>query len=700
MTATTESPATLWWQHPFRMFQTNLREIDAGLDVERCWTSSRSYGANAWLISAGGILSYYPTDLPFQTRNPYLASCGNRRPDRRCRARRASARGLQAAGPDGLLEGRPPPVAEEHPEWCFVDRNGNPQVYSGLISVCPSGEYYQENCSPALDEVIDRYPVDGFFFNWFGSTKSTTEGVQRRLPVPQPASAPSRRTAARTPAAGLARRRRTTAAWRTFAAATLDDLTDRLRAPHRHSAPGCAAVSAGHGGHHLPRGEQRARARALAPRAPARRSARPKAHRPDVPVLVNSVAFMDMPYRLAGEEPDQFAQYLVQTISRGGNPSTYIMGTPEVIDYECLDIGREITRFHREHADVYDNLVSTASVALIQPDGLRRSPEQVASATSEFQGLYLALQERHIPFDVLQEGKIADRANGRYGLGQYQAIVLPDLGVLDDDVVAALDLFVTEGGAMVTTGSSGFDRDRPQLAASPVARRLASRETVESVRSLHLGVEVGSRTLPVPVIGAFHVVEPHPDAITGLPAISRAPYGPPEKCHGHLSLDHPGLVDGTRGGRGVVVMPWTVGRGYREVGLSAHRDLFVDILTNVAPGVALDDLPAGVPPLPEALEIVPGHSDAGYVIHLINRSGDADQRFRKPVTIRGAVLTIDSGTQRVTALKAGIELPAEPKDGRMIVQLPDIDLFEVLLVEFSPPIVRNVVQTLDQDGAA
>ena len=34
MTTAFETPATSWWQHPFRMFQTNLREIDAGLDVE------------------------------------------------------------------------------------------------------------------------------------------------------------------------------------------------------------------------------------------------------------------------------------------------------------------------------------------------------------------------------------------------------------------------------------------------------------------------------------------------------------------------------------------------------------------------------------------------------------------------------------------------------------------------------------------
>src|SRR5918999_3146720 len=63
----------LWWTRPFRMFQTNIREIDAGLDVERVLGQIVDYGANAWLISAGGIVSNYPTRLEHQSPNPVLA---------------------------------------------------------------------------------------------------------------------------------------------------------------------------------------------------------------------------------------------------------------------------------------------------------------------------------------------------------------------------------------------------------------------------------------------------------------------------------------------------------------------------------------------------------------------------------------------------------------------------------------------------
>jgi hypothetical protein len=39
--------AERWWERPFRVFQTNIREIDAGLDVDRVADDAVEFGANA-----------------------------------------------------------------------------------------------------------------------------------------------------------------------------------------------------------------------------------------------------------------------------------------------------------------------------------------------------------------------------------------------------------------------------------------------------------------------------------------------------------------------------------------------------------------------------------------------------------------------------------------------------------------------------
>ena len=63
-----------WWlNEPYRLVQTNLREIDArDFDIDVYVKSLQDMGANTVLINVGGIVANYYTDLEFQYRNPYL----------------------------------------------------------------------------------------------------------------------------------------------------------------------------------------------------------------------------------------------------------------------------------------------------------------------------------------------------------------------------------------------------------------------------------------------------------------------------------------------------------------------------------------------------------------------------------------------------------------------------------------------------
>ncbi|MFG1819479.1 alpha-amylase family protein [Kribbella sp. NPDC049174] len=662
----------LWWHEPFRMFQTNLREIDAGLDVEKVLDYLVEFGADTWLLSVGGILSNYPTDLDFQTRNPYLAErpSGDLVGDA---VKAAGRRGIRVMGRMDFskIDHR---RAEAHPDWCFVAPSGEHQVYNGLTSVCPSGDYYQARLFDVLDEVLDRYPIDGFFCNWMSFNEVDYSrrywGVchcvscERLYDKPLPEGKDSPRYDD----------------WQRFSKGVLADLTGRIRqhlADRRPEAPLVLGDQADIVFHEA----NNAVGRPLWHHRTSESVSAAKTYRPTVPVLANSVGFVDMPYRMASEDPNHFAQYLVQAIARGANPSTYIMGTPNVSPYTCLTVAIELTRFHRDHADVYTDLVPAAETLLVRPS---------SGSTAEFQGLYLSLLQCHIPYDVLPQERLGD-----VDLSRYRVVVLPDLGPVD----SVIDHYVDAGGAVVATGST-------RLACLPV-RQLASYDTEEATRSLHL--EGG-----VPVFGAFHVVEPAADAEVGLLSLSRAPYGPPEKCHGHVQLEHPGVIRsgghedpgvirgggredehgrgredghgrGREDGRGhqrghergreqqngpgrVVLLPWTVGRSYREVGLSVHREIFVDeVIKAGGPQVETD--------LPEQVEIVLGRSAAGTVVHLLNRSGDTDQRFAPPVRIGPAELRLPDGVREVQALRSGERLPVT--DGR--VRVPEIGLFEVLV---------------------
>ncbi|ABS03631.1 alpha-amylase family protein [Kineococcus radiotolerans] len=650
----------LWWYAPFRMYQTNLREIDADLDVDAVLDHIVAFGANAWLLNVGGIISNYPTRLSFQTPNPVLAQrpSGDLVGDA---VSAAHARGVRVmARMDFSKVARP--IAEAHPDWLYLDPAGQRQELNGLTSVCPSGAYYQEHLVHVLEEVLDHAPVDGFFFNWMGYGE--VDYAKRYRGVCQCLGCRRGFTAAH-PGQSLPTGPESPAypTWRRWSVAVIDGLLARARrtiATRRPEAP----LVMGHTADIVFHEANNAVGRSMWHHQTSESVSAAKSYRPHVPVLVNSVAFYDMPYRLVAEEPHVLAQYHLQAIARGANPSTYVMSFPGRLDYASLPAASRIVRFHRDHAEVYDHLVPAARTALIRPDPLA-VPEDDSDRGEEFRGLYEALLERHVPFDVVPAERLCELAGQ---LKRYRLLVLGDLGALPPASADVLEGFTAAGGRMLLTGSTGFVLDDPQLPSAGIGRRAAVLTGPEATWSSVVVPEEGS---PVPILGSFHTLETA--EVTAHRVLSRAPYGPPEKCYGHLELDTPAAVRSER----VTTLAMTPGRAYRASGLSGLRDLVADeALRLLAADVEI------VTDLPEQVEVVVGASRAGRVLHLRNLSGATRQSFHAPLPVRGSFLSYAGwpAGQRVRALVAGVELVAEADaDGRGRVQLPELDLFEVLV---------------------
>ena len=364
-----------------------------------------------------------------------------------------------------------------------------------------------------------------------------------------------------------------------------------------------------------------------------------------VELLVNSVALLDMPYRLVSEEPRMFEQYLLQAIARGGIPATYIMGTKDDFDYESLAAGSAVVRGHRDHEDLYAGLSPAARTAIVRPDPVKPSSPSRPSPRKSFRGIWTALLERHVPFDTLPENRLA--ALVRSGdLDRYALVaVLPDLRVLDDTAAKELDAYVARGGSLLLTGASGLDAERSQLESSGVGARLVSMDTPETTWSSAVVREDGGA---LPILGAFHVVRGRDGAEARMSVLSRAPYGPPEKCYGHLPLDHPARLDLAHGSGRTSALPWTPGRAYRETGLGGLGDVIAQAATDLL-GERLEietDLPAQV-------EVVVGRSEAGLVIHLRNLTGLRGQSFRVPPSRSPPGTTSRSDTTVSTGAPAG-----------------------------------------------
>ena len=63
-----------WWDgYPWRMIQTNLRQIDMeDMDAERFAQDLQDFGATVVTLNAAGIIASYDTKLDFHTKSDYL----------------------------------------------------------------------------------------------------------------------------------------------------------------------------------------------------------------------------------------------------------------------------------------------------------------------------------------------------------------------------------------------------------------------------------------------------------------------------------------------------------------------------------------------------------------------------------------------------------------------------------------------------
>jgi Hypothetical glycosyl hydrolase 6 len=654
-----------WWRAPFRMFQTNLRLIDADIHVDAVADTIAAHGADAWLVNTGGIYASYPSELGSQTANPHLhlRASGDLVADAITAAHARKLRYIARMDFSKVLDEQ----ASAHPDWLFLSADGHRQSFNGLITTCPSGAYFQAESFAILDDVLDRYPVDGFFFNWF--TFSERDYANRYIgPCHCPPCTEGFRasTGYRVPSGpGDA----TYAAWKTWSGQVLLDLSQRLRDHIHGRRPEAVLIlsdtsdlryeEANNALHRAPWRHQTGEDVSAA-----------LSRLPEVPVLVNCVSFIDFPYRMGAEDPERFAQYLIQALARGASISTYIMGPPGRIQYPSLGIAGEIMRYHRDAAEWYAGLRQNSPVLLVGP-GRHTGGDAVPDNVQEFRGVFAALQELHLPFDVVDARHLSAVEPAR--LGSYALLILANLSPLSADAAALIDEYVRRGGRLLATGSSGFEGDVCQLACSGILQ-IANGRSGADLLSSYIQTDAGT---VVPLHGDYHVPVIDELATTAMRVLRPAPYGPPEYCYGHRQSSDPGVVLMAFGAGRSAHVPWSIGRAYADIGTRNLRDVLAAVIGELVPagfGIATD--------LPEAVELVVGRGHRGDLIHLISHVHATSRSYADPVPLSGYRLKIaGGGNRRARSLVTGRDLTTVSEGGWLVIELPTLNRFDAIALE-------------------
>jgi hypothetical protein len=672
-----------WWNEPFSTVQTNIQEIDATMDVERVLDFIQDQGADTWLLNVGGIASFYPSDLPFQPEIPFLKERPTRDliGDAIAAASKRNVRVLARMDFSKVTA----KVAAEHPHWLFVSPTGKPQIYNTLYSTCPCGDYYQKRSFDIIDEVMDRYKIGGLFVNMFKFPQVDYSRVNHGV-----CQCENCKSAFASYAPGQDLPDGPTHAnypvWLRFSASVVQELTDRL-ARHVADKKQNAAMIISREAPIIYYEANNSFGREFWHHATGEGVSVYRTGMPASAVLVNSTCFVDMPYRMAGEQPEHFAQYLLQAIARGGNPSTYLMGAPGRIDYPNLPIAKTIQRFFLKNRALYNGYKPGSTVALLRPSALRKADPGYAASVAEFRGIYSALKEKHIPFDILGAELVA-RMWTAGDLSRYSVVIVPDIGDLGMAAATSLDDYVVAGGNVVLTGCGGVATDGTvELATAPSVMRSSATKSGMDLWATY----VTHRPQPdakhyqygegvVPVYGGYTSFVWKPNAATFGNVLPQAPYGPPEKCYGHIPSEEPCAVRYQIGTGSVLQIPWSIGQTYHEFGITTVRDCFFRMAG------ALFDAPIKAD-LPEQIELIAGSTSNSCVIHLLNQTGARRKSFGPHVPVSGGSLRIKDGAEACSLVTGGI-LNCHFEGDYLSIDLPTLELFDVLKISLKGSIDR------------
>jgi hypothetical protein len=634
--------APRWWMNePVRFLQTNLSETDSTVDPQALVAAVADFGANTFLMNMGGIVAQYPTRVPFHYPSAFLPARRDLFGDV---VREAHARRIRVVGRFDLSKTQKP-VYDAHPEWFFTRANGEPAIYNGLYSTCINGRYYREHALTILEEALDRYEVDGLFFNMFGNPSTDYSGVamgpcqcdacQSRYrakhgrEVPRVADEDYRRfmtESSREVASAIAaliHRQRPNAAFLTY----IQDHTDGIMS-ESNTAVG--------------------RALPMWPYSASDNVSRAIGSEPDKIAINLAMSFIDYPWRYAHVPQPEIQLRLYQNMAHGGPPAFVVSGPMAQQDRTGLLAARPIFQWHAKHEDLYVGQQNAARVLLL-----------TSGETASYRGFFRLLAEQHVPFAVSDNLRWIDDRSQR-----YEVVIVPGRPP------AELERYVRAGGRVLVAGTT---------APSMLASRGLERKKTQGYWRLHDRSRLPSLkdTDLLFIDGEYLELAPIDRPILTL--IPTAMFGPPEKVWGDkVETKTPGLVFAEHEKGRVAYIPWDVGALYYRHSSPGHAGLIADVLDALLPTGR--QIKTDAHPLVE-MTLMDQPSRGRTLIHLVNGTGHHDTAYFPPVELRNIRIELDRGITRARAVVLGTPLPISSTGRYRSVVLPTLKAYEVIVVE-------------------
>jgi len=703
MGAAENAKSSNWYDRPMRWAQLSFVEDDPGNYSQDFWIDYfKKVHADAALLDAGGCIAFYPTEVPLHYRSKWL---GNRDSfgDLAAACRELGMNVVARTDSHACHQD----VYDAHPDLIAVDENGNKRRHwadKDFWVTCALGPYNFEFMTTVHREIMTKYMPDSIFTNrWSGSGMCYCEHCLKNFREFSGLDLPRSRDP-KDPA------RLKYMEWhpqRLFELCRVWDSAIKEINPN-------ASYLANAGGGAMSELNMKTFAQ-LAPMAIADRQSRrglmapwaagmsAKEYRATMgmkPLAGLTCVGIDDNNRWKDSvtNGEEIRMWLVDGIAQNYHP-TFTKFNAKPYDMRWFGPVEQVFNWHYANEKYLRNEKSLARVGLVysQQTGAHYGfPDTRAKVEDAILGMYEALIEARIPFEMVHD-QLLDSEH----IGQFRTLILPNIACLSDAQCEQISTFVTNGGSIVATletslyNEAGARRSDFGLASlfgasfagqveGPMLNSYLNLQKDPSGKIHPLLAGLGDTTRIINGTHQVHVTA----AGDSLPAPLRIeptyPDLPMEAVYPRANAAHdPGVYLREVGKGRVVYFPANIDRTFWDVLAGDHAILLRNAVlwaTN-EPG-PLEVEGKGV------LDVAVWSQKDSVTAHLVN--------LTNPMMLKGPireVIPISRQTVRIRLPKdgrrvskarllvAGSEVPFREEGGAVVVQVPTIELHEVVALD-------------------
>jgi hypothetical protein len=683
-------------ENPFdramRWGQLAFVESDPGRYDQAFWLDYfRRTHLDAVTLSAGGVVAFYPTRVPFHHRSAWMKDGMDPFGDLARECRRLGMLVVARVDPHAVYQ----EACDAHPEWIAVEEAGqrrrhwaNPEMWV----TCALGPYNFAHMPEILREIAAAYDVQGIFANrWAGHGTCYCESCRRNFQTASGRELPRRGADDATRRAYILwRRQRLVELWNAWDAAI------------GAARPGARFIPNGPPGMESARrapflaDDNQARRGLTPPWALGRSAKQYRAVMGSRPVAGLFSVGVEEPYRWKDsvQAGPEVRLWVLEGIANGFRP-WFTKFSAVLYDRRWLQTVEDLYTWHHRHDRYLRNEAPIARVGLVYSEQTRDfygKAEAEARVDDHLKGMYHALLEARIPFEMVHDAFL-DAAE----VDRYKLLVLPNVAALSDEQCRKLSDYVGRGGSLLATFETAlYDETgarRGDFGLRDVYKVSFGGEVDRRMQNSYLALhhEAGRHPLLAALEDAPRIInatqrvrvrplESFPSPVTLIPSY---PDLPMEHVFPRVARTDDRQVYLRDLGRSrVVYFPGDIDRTFWEVLSADHGRL----LANAVDWACNEERPVTVAG-PGLLDVTVWRQKDSLTVHLVNFTNPMAMKgpFREfvpvgPLTVR-VRLPEGRRARRVQLLSAGMVPTAAEAAGALTVTIPAVRDHEVVAVD-------------------